>query len=138
MPAINPVVDLYNAISLRYALPVGGENFDAYVGRPHLTIADGTEVFDTLMNGEAVVENPAPGEVIWRDDLGVTCRRWNWRQGTRTRLEAATGRMWFILETLGTMPEDALEEAGEVLVEGLSRLMPGCAILKQKISLAGP
>ncbi|MBL0405294.1 B3/4 domain-containing protein [Microvirga aerilata] len=138
IPAINPVVDLYNAISLRYALPVGGENFDAYVGRPHLIIADGTEVFDTVMNGEAVVENPAPGEVIWRDDLGVTCRRWNWRQGTRTRLEAATGRMWFILETLGTMPEDALEEAGEVLVEGLSRLMPGCAILKQKISLAGP
>ncbi|MBO1905332.1 B3/4 domain-containing protein [Microvirga sp. 3-52] len=137
IPAINPVVDLYNAVSLRYALPVGGENYDAYVGRPQLTVADGTELFDTVMNGEPVVENPSPGEVIWRDDLGVTCRRWNWRQGTRTRLESTTGRMWFILEALGTMPEDALEEAGGMLVQGLSQLMPGCEIRKQRVSAAG-
>ncbi|MBJ6128516.1 B3/B4 domain-containing protein [Microvirga splendida] len=135
IPAINPVVDLYNAVSLRYALPVGGENFDAYVGRPHLTVADGTEIFDTVMNGEAVLEHPAPGEVIWRDDLGVTCRRWNWRQGTRTRLETAAGRMWFILEALGTMPENALDEAGDMLVQGLSQLMPGCEIQRQRVSV---
>jgi DNA/RNA-binding domain of Phe-tRNA-synthetase-like protein len=34
MAAIDPVVDLYNAISLRYAIPVGGENLAAYVGAP--------------------------------------------------------------------------------------------------------
>jgi DNA/RNA-binding domain of Phe-tRNA-synthetase-like protein len=87
IPSINPLVDLYNAVSLRYAVPVGGENYDAYVGQPLLTIAEGTEPFDTLINGEPVVEHPTPGEVIWRDSVGVTCRRWNWRQGTRTRLE---------------------------------------------------
>lgn len=43
LPAINPVVDLYNAVSLRYAIPVGGENYDAYSGQPFLTIAEGTE-----------------------------------------------------------------------------------------------
>lgn len=48
LSTINPIVDLYNAISLKYAVPVGGENFDAYVGRPHLTIADGSETFDTM------------------------------------------------------------------------------------------
>jgi DNA/RNA-binding domain of Phe-tRNA-synthetase-like protein len=92
IPSINPIVDLYNAVSLRFAIPVGGENFDAYVGKPRLTVADGTEAFDTVMNGEAVIENPAKGEVIWRDDIGVTCRRWNWRQGTRTRLETLGAR----------------------------------------------
>ena len=61
IPAINPVVDLYNAISLRYALPVGGENYDAYVGRPQLMLAEGTEIFDTKNNGEDVIENPMPG-----------------------------------------------------------------------------
>lgn len=134
MPAINPLVDLYNAISLRYAIPVGGENYDAYVGTPLLTVADGTEVFDTVTNGEASLEHPLPGEVIWRDDAGVTCRRWNWRQGTRTRLESPQGRMWFILESLGTMPEAALEQAGTDLAAGLSRLMPGCRILKRRIA----
>ncbi|WP_376743947.1 B3/4 domain-containing protein [Ensifer canadensis] len=133
IPSINPVVDLYNAVSLRFAIPVGGENFDAYVGKPQLSVADGTEAFDTVMNGETVIENPAKGEVIWRDDIGVTCRRWNWRQGTRTRLETLGGRMWFILESLATMPEEALEEAANMLVNGLRQLAPGCEVYRHKI-----
>ncbi|WP_064695019.1 B3/B4 domain-containing protein [Rhizobium aegyptiacum] len=133
LPAINPVVDLYNAISLKYAIPVGGENFDAYAGTPFLTIADGSETFDTMMNGESVNDPPLPGEVIWRDDIGVTCRRWNWRQGTRTRLETASGRMWFILEALETMPDAALSEATDALVAGLNSLMPGCTIVTRTI-----
>lgn len=137
IPSINPVVDLYNAVSLRYCVPVGGENYDAYTGRPHLTIADGTELFDTVANGEAVVEHPAPGEVVWRDEVGVTCRRWNWRQGARTRLDATAGRMWFVLEALETMPEAALEEAGDMLVEGLQSLAPNCEVLRQRISPSG-
>ncbi|WP_222306144.1 B3/4 domain-containing protein [Rhizobium leguminosarum] len=133
IPSINPIVDLYNAVSLRFAIPVGGENFDAYVGKPRLSVADGTEVFDTVMNGEAVIENPTKGEVIWRDDIGVTCRRWNWRQGTRTRLETLGGRMWFILESLATMPEEALEEAADMLVNGLRQLAPSCEVYRHKI-----
>ncbi|MGX9576705.1 B3/B4 domain-containing protein [Mesorhizobium sp. f-mel] len=134
IPSINPVVDLYNAVSLRFAIPVGGENFDAYVSKPRLSIADGTEAFDTVMNGEAIVEHPAKGEVIWRDDLGVTCRRWNWRQGTRTRLDTVGGQMWFILESLATMPEEKLDEAGNMLVGGLRQLAPGCEIYKHKVA----
>jgi len=136
IPPINPIVDLYNAISLKYAIPVGGENYDAYVGRPFLTIADGRETFDTVMNGEEVNDPPLLGEVIWRDDVGVTCRRWNWRQGTRTRLAAATGRMWFVLEALETMPDVALAEATDALVEGLKALMPGCMIASQAVDIA--
>ena len=48
MAAIDPIVDLYNAVSLRYAVPVGGENLAAYVGVPQLKIADGSEPFDTV------------------------------------------------------------------------------------------
>jgi DNA/RNA-binding domain of Phe-tRNA-synthetase-like protein len=136
IPSINPVVDLYNSVSLRFAIPVGGESYDAYVGRPHLTIADGIEPFDTMANGEAVIEHPAPGEIIWRDELGVTCRRWNWRQGTRTRLDSLTGRMWFVLEALETMPDEALDEAGTMLANGLMRLMSGCEISRQEVSVS--
>jgi DNA/RNA-binding domain of Phe-tRNA-synthetase-like protein len=135
IPSINSVVDLYNAVSLKYAIPVGGENYDAYAGRPLLTVADGREQFETVMNGEVVIENPFPGEVIWRDDAGVTCRRWNWRQGTRTRLETAGGRMWFVLESLETMPEGALAEASDMLVEGLKTLMPDCLVFVQRIAV---
>jgi DNA/RNA-binding domain of Phe-tRNA-synthetase-like protein len=128
LPRVNPVVDLYNAISLRYAIPVGGENLDAYVGTPRLTIADGSEAFDTMKDGNPAVEAPEAGEVVWRDDQGVTCRRWNWRQGVRTRLNADARRMWFILESLGPMPLEALHEARDQLVGGLQAMSPGSRV----------
>jgi DNA/RNA-binding domain of Phe-tRNA-synthetase-like protein len=128
LPRVNPVVDLYNAISLRYAIPVGGENLDAYAGTPRLTIADGTEAFDTMKDGNPAVEAPEAGEVVWRDDRGVTCRRWNWRQGVRTRLNADARRMWFILESLGPMPIEALHEARDQLIDGLQAMSPGSQV----------
>ncbi|MCC0183799.1 B3/4 domain-containing protein [Aeromonas hydrophila] len=128
LPSIDPVVDLYNAISLAYALPVGGENLAAYVGTPRLVIADGSEAFDTMKEGAPAQECPEAGEVIWRDDLGVTCRRWNWRQGVRTRLDSDARQMWFILESLPEMPLAALQEAATRLVNGLRRMMPDARI----------
>lgn len=128
IPSIEPVVDLYNAISIQYAIPVGGEDIEAYVGSPRLVIADGTELFDTMKDGEPTYESPEAGEVIWRDDRGVTCRRWNWRQGIRTRLTSDAKHMWFVLESLPAMPMEALTEAGDKLVEGLQTMMPGAQI----------
>ena len=125
MASLDPVVDLYNAVSLRYAIPVGGENAAAFDGMPRLVIADGTEHFDTFREGHPAVETPEPGEVIWRDDTGVTCRRWNWRQGVRTRLSAADKEMWFILESLPQMPVEELHAAAKMLTDGLDKMMPG-------------
>lgn len=125
MVTIDPVVDLYNAVSLRYAVPVGGENLTAYQGQPRLIRATGTEPFDTVKNGQYETEYPQPGEVVWCDDAGVTCRRWNWRQGVRTRLSVADKHMWFILESLPEMPLEALYSAGEMMTGGLTKMMPG-------------
>lgn len=124
LPAINAVVDVYNALSLRYAIPVGGEDLAAYAGSPRLIVADGGEPFETTANGETVVETADPGEVAWRDDRGITCRRWNWRQGPRTRLTEASRDMWFVLERLDPMPMAAVEEAAGELVAYLRRLAP--------------
>ncbi|URN98725.1 B3/4 domain-containing protein [Leclercia adecarboxylata] len=135
LPSLDPVVDIYNAVSIRYAIPVGGENLAAYTGAPRLTLADGSETFDTLKEGQPVVEHPEAGEVVWRDDLGVTCRRWNWRQGVRTRLDSDAQTMWFILESLPAMPLTALEAAGDELVGHLQRLMPGATAQVQLLEL---
>lgn len=137
LPSIDPVVDLYNAISIQYAIPVGGENIAAYVGMPRLTVADGTELFDVIKDGQLAQESPEPGEIIWRDDKGVTCRRWNWRQGVRTRLGSDDKKMWFILESLPAMPLNKLYDAGERLTEGLARMMPGAIIEQTLIGAIG-
>lgn len=134
LATLDPVVDLYNAVSLLYAVPVGGENIAAYQGSPRLVVAEGTEVFDTVKEGEITVEHPSPGEVIWRDDAGVTCRRWNWRQGVRTRLSIEAVHMWFILESLPQMPLEKLYDAGQMLTDGLEKMMPGLTFEVELIS----
>ncbi|WFL70109.1 B3/4 domain-containing protein [Pantoea sp. X85] len=132
MAAIDPIVDLYNAVSIRFAIPVGGENVAAYVGNPRLTRADGSELFDVYKEGVLSHEFPEPGEVVWRDDAGVTCRRWNWRQGVRTRLSIEQTQMWFVLERLPAMQLEALQHAGDMLEQGIQQMMPG-AIIERSI-----
>ncbi|MGL4966393.1 MAG: B3/B4 domain-containing protein [Inquilinus sp.] len=127
-PPINRMVDLYNALSVRWAVPIGGEDLAAYQGPPRLVRAVGDEPFETLANGEAAVEHPEPGEVVWRDDRGVTCRRWNWRQGPRTRLDLPTTEMWFVIERLEPMPIAALEAVGRELADGIRAIAPAARI----------
>ena len=134
LPPANAVVDLYNALSLRYAVPIGGEDAAAYKGAPRLLRATGTETFDTVSEGAPKLETVDAGEVVWRDEDGVTCRRWNWRQGSRTRITEASTSLWFVLERLDPMPLHALLDAGNELVDGLRRLSPG---LTARIDLLG-
>ena len=124
LPSINQVVDAYNAISVEYALPVGGEDLDAYQGPARLVRATGEEPFDVIANGEPAVEHPEPGEVVWRDDAGVTCRRWNWRQCVRTRITESTKNGFFLLERLEPYPLERLQAAGEDLTDRLRALSP--------------
>jgi len=122
VPAINRLVDLYNAVSLEFALPVGGEDLARIAGASRLTIATGAEPFDTFRSGEPIVEHPAAGEVVWIDDAGVTCRRWNWRQCARTRLTEQSTDAFFVLERLEPLPLPTLAQAAEALVRGLRDL----------------
>lgn len=128
LPAVNRLVDAYNALSLRYAVPIGGEDLDAYVGHPHLVVASGGEPFATMRDGAPASEPVEAGEVVWRDEAGVTCRRWNWRQSVRTRLEPHSTAMWFVLERLDPMPLDALEQAGAELIAAVRELAPAAEV----------
>jgi DNA/RNA-binding domain of Phe-tRNA-synthetase-like protein len=120
LPRIDRITDVYNAVSIAHVLPIGGEDRDTYVGPARLCRATGDEPFESTAAGEAIVDRPAPGEVIWRDDAGVTCRRWNWRQCTRTRITTGTRRAVFILDALAALPDAALTAAADDLVSQLA------------------
>jgi DNA/RNA-binding domain of Phe-tRNA-synthetase-like protein len=128
LPRINLLVDLYNAISVAHLIPVGGEDIDRIEGAMRLVRATGDEDFVTVAGGEEVVEHPDAGEVVWRDGIGVTCRRWNWRQGPRTRLTERTTSGIFLLETLAPLPVSEAEAAAAELAELLEKFSPGARI----------
>lgn len=110
LPRINVLVDLYNAISMLHRVPIGGEDLDRYQGPARLLLATGDEPFHTTADGEATIDRPDIGEPVWIDEHGVTCRRWNWRQTTRTAIHLDTDRVGFIIESL-----DAPDHVGAAL-----------------------
>jgi DNA/RNA-binding domain of Phe-tRNA-synthetase-like protein len=134
LPAINRLVDLYNAVSVERVLPVGGEDLDQVASDPTLCFAGGGEPFATR-GGVPRVESVPAGEVVWLDDKGVTCRAWNWRQGVRTRLTHATRHAYFVLDRLEPYPLDELRAAGEELSDLIRTASPGCRL---QTSLSGP
>ncbi len=128
LPPINKLVDVYNAISVKHTLPVGGENWEKLSSDLVLKVATGSEPFATIQEGEQGVSYPEPGEVVWADSAGVSCRRWNWRQGYRTRLTEETRHAYFVLERMAPYSIESLKAAGNELMELLKQASPQCTL----------
>jgi DNA/RNA-binding domain of Phe-tRNA-synthetase-like protein len=127
LPRIDRLTDIYNAVSVTSLLPIGGEDSQGYVGVPRLVIATGSETFDTVADGQPLAQHPEPGEPVWRDDRGVTCRRWNWRQCVRTRLRGTTTDALFIIDGLGPDAQARGDQAATTLIDLLAVDSPSAA-----------
>lgn len=134
LPRVNSLVDAYNAVSARFVVPAGGEDLARVVGRVTLAVADGTEPFETVKDGAPFVDRPGRGEVVWADAAGVTCRAWNWRQGTRTRLTEATTSAYFLFDALAPCSPDALDAAGDELERLLALAAPTASVTRFRLT----
>lgn len=109
---INTIVDLYNYISIKHTIPVGGDNADKVEGDIVLTFAKGDEKFEQLNSKE--IKHPKEGEVIYRDDKEVLCRRWNWRECDKSKMTEDTENVTLVIEGL---PPFTKEEINKILDE---------------------
>ena len=134
LPRVNRLTDIYNAISVSHQLPLGGEDLSRYAGPPRLVRATGAEPFDTTADGAEVIEHPEPGEVVWCDDAGVTCRRWNWRQARRTQLHDGTTAALFIIDVLDPVTHDEVMLATDELIGHLRALGPHVQVAQRLLS----
>jgi len=121
--SINPLVDLYNTVSLRHLLPCGGEDLRAIRGNLRLTRAVGGEAFVPL--GGAEPQPPQPGEVIYRDDVGAICCAWNWREAERTKLTEQTTDAFLCIEALPPIDEESLRAACADLASLIAEYLGG-------------
>ena len=95
---INPLVDIYNSVSLSYAVPCGGEDLEKIAGNLRLGKAKGGESFFPL---GAESDAPAlPEEIIYYDDEGAVCRCLNWREAQRTMLTEETKDAVLVIEAI--------------------------------------
>ncbi len=120
---INPLVDIYNSVSLRYGLPCGGEDTDKFEGDLRLTKANGTEQFIPL--GEEENSPPYEGEIVYKDDAGAVCRCWNWREALRTILTGDTKNAFLCIELVDETRLGELEAAMRELADRIAENLGG-------------
>ncbi|MBP2623015.1 B3/B4 domain-containing protein [Streptococcus oricebi] len=95
---INPLVDIYNSVSLSYAVPCGGEDLAKIQAGLYLGKAQGGEPFFPL---GADSDAPAlPEEIIYYDEAGAVCRCLNWREAQRTMLTEETKEAVLVIEAI--------------------------------------
>ena len=134
--SINPTVDIYNIISLKYALPVGGEDIDAMDGNIRLGITQGSDPFTALGEDE---ESPTlAGELCYRDDAGAICRCWNWRDGIRTALRDDSNKAFLIIECVDPRRAQDLQSAIDELSELMSNYLKADIFCKEIITRDNP
>lgn len=110
---INPLVDIYNSISLEFAVPCGGEDLQKIAGDIHLGQAVGGEAFLPL---GAEADAPAlPGEIIYYDEKGAICRCLNWREAQRTMLTEETKDVIFLMESINAEQAERASQAMQEL-----------------------
>ncbi|MDE1692287.1 B3/4 domain-containing protein [Streptococcus suis] len=106
---ISPLVDIYNAASLRFGLPCGAEDLDTFVGNLQLTITEGGDEFYLI--GDENNNPTLPGEVCYKDDKGAVCRCFNWRDGERTMITDETKNAFLVMELVNSDRVEDLENA---------------------------
>lgn len=104
IPHINLLVDIYNYFSLKYVLPIGGEDLDWLCGDLNLTFTKGGEPFRPI--GSIEVEEAKEGEAAYMDNGGITCKYWNYRECERTKFTAKTVNAVILIEDLSKMHMD--------------------------------
>lgn len=98
LPRLHPLVDLCNAASLAFAIPVAVLDVSAIAGDLQVRYAAGDEEYLTF-SGET--EHPAAGEVIFGDDAGrAHARRWTNRQSGLSAVRDSTTTALIVAEAL--------------------------------------
>lgn len=108
LPSIHPLIDLCNAISLAYAIPVAVFDLDHVVGSLEVRRAVGSELYLTF---GGTVESPEAGEVIFADTDGQAhARRWTNRQSARSAIQPSTSRVLIVAEALHSSADKDVAE----------------------------
>ena len=126
LPFVNPLVGLFNCVSLEHRIPCGGDDLGAVTGDLALRFADGDESYHPLGQPEAE-EHPAPGEVVYLDTgtREVFCRAWCWKNGDRSKILPTSREVAINLDGMDPVGLSTLEPAARELARTLTEHLGG-------------
>lgn len=125
LPNINPIVDLGNALSLKYSLPMGAHDIDKLDG--NMTVRFSTPEDHFLPMGEEQAETMPENELVYVSNHTVKTRRWIWRQSDDGKIDEKTGYIFYPIDGFSDANKEAVEAATEELAKILQEEF-GCEV----------
>jgi DNA/RNA-binding domain of Phe-tRNA-synthetase-like protein len=132
LPQLHPLVDLCNAVSAAFAIPVAVFDVSKITGYLEVRYAAGDEDYLTF-SGD--VEHPGAGEVIFSDPAGrVHARRWTNRQSGLSAVQTSTTAALIVAEAMhDSAASDVQDLAGAVAdeLDAVWSITPTVTVLSQ-------
>jgi DNA/RNA-binding domain of Phe-tRNA-synthetase-like protein len=122
LPQIHPLVDLCNALSLAFAIPIAAFDIAKVADYLEVRYADGSETYEAF-SGDT--EHPDPREVIFADGVGrAHARRWTNRQGAYSAVRGDTTAVLIVAEAMHDSARRDVELLISTLVDEVGALWP--------------
>jgi len=132
LPRLHPLVDLCNAVSLAFAVPVAVFDVSKITGHLEVRYAAGDEEY-VAFSGD--VEHPDVGEVIFADEAGrAHARRWTHRQSGRSAVQGSTTAALIVAEAMHASASADVKELTAAVADELGAVWavtPEACILSQ-------
>lgn len=123
LPRINTAVDIYNIVSVKHIIPMGGFDLDTIKGTIMLRKSAGGEGFNPLGTGGP--EETYAGEVVYADDARILTRRWNYRDAVKTRITEETKDLVMFLDASPEISREKVEAAMDEFIQLLGEACGG-------------
>ena len=123
MPHINPIVDLGNAVSLKYTLPMGAHDLGGNSEDICIRLSKPGDTF--LPFGGEAEETPDSGEIVYAVGRQVRTRRWTWRQSEHGKITLASTDIFFPIDGFTDLNREQVLAAREEL-QALVKQIFGC------------
>jgi len=126
LPHINAIVDLGNAISLKYTVPIGAHDIDVADEDICLRFSNAEDVF--IPFGETEAEILDEGELIYTVGNKVKTRRWIWRQSEIGKITEESKNIFFPIDGFSDKNYDFVMRSRDELSERLTNYF-GCEVI---------
>lgn len=112
IPSINPIVDMGNAMSLKYILPVGIHDMDKFKG--DIMIRRAMEGDEFVPFGSNEIQSPDEEEFVYVSENEVKTRKWTWRQGEKSKVTEESKNFFIPIDGFAHNSNDVLALRDEI------------------------
>lgn len=126
LPSINNIVDLANAISLKYLLPMGAHDMDNFKADITIRFSDAEDTFVPFGLNEP--EQVGAGELVYVSGQQVKTRKWIWRQSEDGKITPTSTNIFFPIDGFKDTNYPAVISARDELADVLKKLF-NCEVM---------